>query len=282
MKGLQDKATSCAPVPLTDPFDLVVQSSTQDDRRGFTGLSLQPTNQRFGESCRHNGVVALSIGVRGNSFRGHQIGLEVNHCRQLYDGSVKSARRKQHIMPSAFHKRLSQALAADSREQREIAAAIGTSQQQVSRWKRKVNPSPEMISKFIEVLGIDGHWLLTGQGSMKSGDRSDLAQRLDVVVDVASGHVSPDQLTALQVGVSLDKGQSDQLALQETLATAKQANASLSDIERRLAAIERFELTPMSELTDEETMAAKKLAEKAKTATFGEEAQALGEGTKGG
>ena len=139
-----------------------------------------------------------------------------------------------------------------------------------------------MISKFIEVLGIDGHWLLTGQGSMKSGDRSDLAQRLDVVVDVASGHVSPDQLTALQVGVSLDKGQSDQLALQETLATAKQANASLSDIERRLAAIERFELTPMSELTDEETMAAKKLAEKAKTATFGEEAQALGEGTKGG
>ena len=61
---------------------------------------------------------------------------------------------------SNFHTRLAMALAADPREQREIAKEIGSSPQQVSRWKREVSPSPDIIAKFVQVLGIDGHWLL--------------------------------------------------------------------------------------------------------------------------
>ena len=182
---------------------------------------------------------------------------------------------------STFHSRLAMALAADPREQREIAQAIDSSPQQVSRWKRDVSPSPEVIAKFVGVLGIDGHWLLTGEGSMRAGAKTTLARRIEVIGDIATGQVSEDQLVALQVGAALDKGQSDQLALQKTLATAKTASASLSDIERRLEAIERFEMTPVSELTEEEVAAALKLAAKAKTATFGDGDKALGEGVKG-
>ena len=182
---------------------------------------------------------------------------------------------------STFHNRLAMALAADPREQREIAEEIGSSPQQLSRWKRDVNPSPEVISKFVQVLGIDGHWLLTGEGSMKAGDKAALARRVEVIGEIAMGRISDDQLAALQFGASLDKGQSDQLALQKTLETAKKEKTSLSDIERRLEVIERFEMTPVAELTEEEMAAALKLAARAKEATFGEDAEALGEGVKG-
>ena len=182
---------------------------------------------------------------------------------------------------SNFHVRLAMALAADPREQREIAEEIGSSPQQVSRWKRDVSPSPDIIAKFVQVLGIDGHWLLTGEGSMKAGDKVALARRVEVIGQIAMGRVNDDQLAAFQFGVSLDKGQSDQLALQKTLETAKKGKTSLSDIERRLEVIERFEMTPVDELTEEEMAVARKLAARAKEATFGEDAEALGEGVKG-
>ncbi len=50
---------------------------------------------------------------------------------------------------STFHTRLAMALAADPREQRAIAKEIGSSPQQVSRWKRDVSPSPDIIAKFV-------------------------------------------------------------------------------------------------------------------------------------
>ena len=263
-------------------LDLGIQQPPHDFRYTLSSCLFEVAGKLFWEAGRHDRVIGDRVGVMAREMAGIHISLLGFHCRQMEPHRLNNARTTKQMSQSTFHKRLTMALAADRREQKDIAKAMGVSPAQVTRWKSKVLPNPDIVAKFVEALDIDGHWLITGQGSMKSGDRSDLAQRLDVVVDVASGQVSPDQLTALQVGVGYDKGQSDQLALQETLATAKQANASLSDIERRLAAIERFELTPMSELTDEETIAARKLAERAKTAKFGEEAQALGEGTKGG
>ncbi len=116
---------------------------------------------------------------------------------------------------------------------------------------------------------------------MKAGDKVALARRVEVIGEIAMGRVHDDQLSAFQFGVSLDKGQRDQLALQKTLETAKKEKTSLSDIERRLAVIERFEMTPVDELTKEEMAAARKLAARAKEAKFGEDAEALGEGVKG-
>ena len=187
-------------------------------------------------------------------------------------------------MNATFKGRLKMALANDEREQKDIAEALGVTSSQVSAWKRGVSPKPDLIGRIIYELGIDGHWLMTGEGSMQSsGEREELGLRLEVIGHISDGRVEKGELKNLRVaGGALDQGQADQLELQETLERAKNATASLSDIERRLAAIERFELTPMSELTEEEVEAAKKLAAKGKTARYGEEEQALGEGTKGG
>ena len=263
-------------------LDLGIQQSPDDCRNPLPSCVLEVTGELFWKPGRHNRVVGDTVGVMARELARSHIRLLDFHCRQRKPARLNNARTKLPMRQSPFHKRLTMALAADRREQKEIAKAMGVSPAQVTRWKSSVSPNPDIVAKFVEALDIDAHWLITGHGSMKSGDRATLAQRLDVVAEVASGEVSREHLTALQVGAALDKGQTDQLALQETLETAQKATASLSDIERRLAVIERFELTPMSELTEEERQAARKLAEKSKTASFGEEAQALGEGVKGG
>lgn len=116
---------------------------------------------------------------------------------------------------TTFHQRLTMALATDPREQKDIAKAMGVAPAQITRWKRYVSPNPDVVANFVEVLDIDGHWLITGHGSMKSGDRFKLAQRLDVVVDVASGQISPEQLTALKINVDYENDRKARTALSE-------------------------------------------------------------------
>lgn len=56
-------------------------------------------------------------------------------------------------------------------------------------WRDGAMPSGEMLMRLPKVLGVDGHWLLTGEGAMKPRppDRAALALALiEGVVDAAA------------------------------------------------------------------------------------------------
>jgi transcriptional regulator with XRE-family HTH domain len=60
--------------------------------------------------------------------------------------------------------------------QKAIAARLGVSQAAVSEWVRGASaPGLDHLMKLPEILDVNGHWLLTGEGRMEaSGDGIDL------------------------------------------------------------------------------------------------------------
>lgn len=67
---------------------------------------------------------------------------------------------------STFERRLEWAIenAPESRE--ELAAKLGTASTRFPEWThRRRRPSLKYMLQFPGVLGVDGHWLLTGEGS---------------------------------------------------------------------------------------------------------------------
>ena len=155
-------------------------------------------------------------------------------------------------MTSTFHRRLAMVLADDGREQKEIARLIGVTSSQLANWKRDVSPRVSIIAQLIEVLGVDGHWLMTGEGSVHPAGRDELGLRLDVINKISRGQIEPQDLVTMRSspGAKLDQGQRDQLQLQARLHRGSKAISS--EIEKRLKEIETFSDFPQENLGEGE------------------------------
>ncbi|MDE3002595.1 MAG: helix-turn-helix transcriptional regulator [Gemmatimonadota bacterium] len=164
-----------------------------------------------------------------------------------------------------FRHRLAMAISADARSQRELADLLGVTSSQISGWKRGVAPKPELIGSVIDLLQIDGHWLMTGEGRLsRDEERETLDLRLDVIGKVADGRIEDETLQQVRLK-----------------ARGSQRVTELSDIEKRISEIEEFEFTPIAEATPEEREQISRLFEKAKEAVFGSYAVSVPEGTNG-
>lgn len=63
--------------------------------------------------------------------------------------------------------------------QAEIADQVGVSQASVSEWRRGVSlPSAEKLAQLTMVLGVSGHWLLTGEGPVEPAGASPDIERV--------------------------------------------------------------------------------------------------------
>ena len=155
-------------------------------------------------------------------------------------------------MTSTFHRRLAMVLAKDGREQQESARLIGVTSSQLANWKRDVSPRVSIIAQLIEVLDVDGHWLMTGEGSMHPAGRDELGLRLDVINQISRGEVEPHDLVTMRNSHSakLDQGQRDQLQLQARL--HRESQAISSEIEKRLKEIETLSDFPQENLNQGE------------------------------
>ena len=68
-----------------------------------------------------------------------------------------------------FRNRLRRALSLRGMTQSQLAKTIGVRQATVSQWfngESPAQPRAEQIIKLPEALSINGHWLLTGEGTM--------------------------------------------------------------------------------------------------------------------
>ena len=75
-------------------------------------------------------------------------------------------REQQYRLWDQASERVAQAIEASTLSRKEIAARVGTDESRVSRWvNRKERVGARYIVALTEVVGCDGHWLLTGEGS---------------------------------------------------------------------------------------------------------------------
>jgi transcriptional regulator with XRE-family HTH domain len=97
--------------------------------------------------------------------------------------------------PTTFHERLALALFEDGRDQKELEGLATIGEGQLSRWKRGVTPQMDGLARLLGVLGVSGHWLLTGEGSpeLPTGDE---AVRLRVIGRIVNGEVDARLLEA--------------------------------------------------------------------------------------
>lgn len=70
---------------------------------------------------------------------------------------------------AGFRDRLRLAMSVRGITQTELGKRIGVRQATVSQWLSRTNPSEpkaDQLLRLPDALGINGHWLLTGRGSM--------------------------------------------------------------------------------------------------------------------
>jgi transcriptional regulator with XRE-family HTH domain len=91
-------------------------------------------------------------------------------------------------MAETFGERLQRALDARDTTQLALADRLEVAPARVSEWvKDKWLPEGSRIVQIVEALGIDAHWLLTGEGSM---DRAGEAQlRLERVREAVTAPI---------------------------------------------------------------------------------------------
>jgi hypothetical protein len=63
---------------------------------------------------------------------------------------------------------------------------------QVANWEANKGPNADRLEGLIQVLAVDGHWLITGEGTMER-DTGTEAIRLTVIGRVANRDI-PDQV----------------------------------------------------------------------------------------
>lgn len=69
---------------------------------------------------------------------------------------------------SPLHKRLDKAIRSSGLSRNRVAQLVEVGSGTISEWFTKGSvPSGDILSRFTEKLGINGHWLLTGEGTMK-------------------------------------------------------------------------------------------------------------------
>lgn len=80
-------------------------------------------------------------------------------------------------------------------KQNVFAEAMGVRAATVSNWVRgKSAPELDQLLRIIAILGIDAHWLLTGEGEMKPVQRSTAERAFEVIAAVV------DEARAISAG----------------------------------------------------------------------------------
>ena len=102
----------------------------------------------------------------------------------------------------AFRDRLKQAVEACPLEKREIAKRVGLSRPgTLSTWLADgpdfAIPRGQQLLRLPGVLGVSGHWLLTGEGPMRGGEDG---LRLQVIRQIVDGTIDDDTAHRLAMG----------------------------------------------------------------------------------
>lgn len=112
-----------------------------------------------------------------------------------------AARRKGLAMnrndQPSFARRLTTALNASDRTQRDIAKELGVREATISAWKHTTEgslPEGEHMIRLPALLNVSGHWLLTGEGAMRQ-TTEDSAERLELISALAVGGISVRDMT---------------------------------------------------------------------------------------
>lgn len=134
------------------------------------------------------------------------------------------SRRKRKEVESEetpFNQRLKQAMDVQGLNPNQLAGRLSTSASRVASWLAGSNlPGLEHLRKLQGILKVDGHWLLTGEGSMKLRQPGEAEMRLQLIRQLIDapvvkpgrlvGETSPDpQEGAMQAGQALDNLQAD-------------------------------------------------------------------------
>lgn len=82
-----------------------------------------------------------------------------------------SKKRAQQSAREALRHRIALAFRLSGRVQSDVARELGVDGSRVSRWfnpddRQGEVPGPDYLPLLPELLGVDGHWLLTGDGPM--------------------------------------------------------------------------------------------------------------------
>lgn len=86
-----------------------------------------------------------------------------------------SKKRAQDSIREALRHRIVYAFSLSGLPQADVARAFGVDRSRVSRWfnpdaEQGEMPGPDYLPLLPELLGVDGHWLLTGEGPMRRTD----------------------------------------------------------------------------------------------------------------
>ncbi len=112
-------------------------------------------------------------------------------------------------MSTTFAERLDRALSEDGRTATAISEEAGVPRDQLSRWRGgKHTPGLESVISLVTVLGISGHWLLTGEEPMVPSTDLDPI-KLKVIGRIVDGDVEPATLRDLADVGSSPEGRAD-------------------------------------------------------------------------
>ena len=105
-------------------------------------------------------------------------------------------------LEQAFRDRLKQAIGACSLEKQQIAERVGLRRPgTLSTWLVDgpdfAIPRGQQMLRLPGVLGVSGHWLLTGEGPMRGGEDG---LRLQVIRQIVDGTIDDDKAHRLAVG----------------------------------------------------------------------------------
>ena len=106
------------------------------------------------------------------------------------------------ILEHAFRHRLRQAVEACSLEKQEIARRVGLRRPgTLSAWIGDgpdfAIPRGQQLLRLPGILGVSGHWLLTGEGPMRGGEDG---LRLQVIRQIVDGTIDDDTARRLAMG----------------------------------------------------------------------------------
>lgn len=117
---------------------------------------------------------------------------------------------------NTFSGRLDRAMKAQGLNPNQLAQRLETSASRVTSWLDGSNlPGAAHVLKMPAILKVDGHWLLTGEGSMQTRRSGDAEVRLEVIRRVLD---APDTSGAMRAGEFVDnlKGDLPPVAPEET------------------------------------------------------------------
>lgn len=121
----------------------------------------------------------------------------------------------------AFRRRLAAAIEASPLSRPEIADELGTAAPRLSEWASEGGtrmPGFHFLAKLPGVLGVSGHWLLTGEGSMRPDPKGEpplelAAYKAIAAIVRAADRVSPPTQSgatpALPAEASQEEGETD-------------------------------------------------------------------------